>query len=155
MAKYSQSKAVSFDDRQFNKNMKAMEEWTASKRKICSSYEQLIDEFFTHFSGQDGCASGLINIIYLAPSNSWTIITSAIFSHYMNKLVSEKSRSKREAVGSEFRRFLSLFSSTAAGIQHLLEEDENTRSSATTKKRKLVGFTLTDRRLRDILKSID
>ena len=49
MAKYSQSKAVSFDDRQFNKNMKAMEEWTASKRKICSSYEQLIGEFFTHF----------------------------------------------------------------------------------------------------------
>ncbi len=55
----------------------------------------------------------------------------------MNKLVSEKSRSKREAVGSECRGFLSLFSSTAAGIQHLLEEDENTRSSATTKKRKL------------------
>jgi|TARA_B100001964_G_scaffold226347_1_gene275165 hypothetical protein len=109
----------------------------------------------------------------------------------MNKLVSEKSRSKREAVGSEFRVFLSLFSSTAAGTQRLLEEDENTRFSATIKKRKLArkrnmdicehanwvitrklkpirtkkelyqelrdhfGFTLTDRRLRDILKSID
>jgi len=130
MAKFSQSKAVSFDVKQFNKNMKAMEEWTASKQKICSSYEQLIGEFLTHFSGQDGCASGLINIIYLAPSNSWTIITSAIFSHYLNKLVSEKSRSKREAVGSEFRGFLSLFSSTAAGTQRLLEEDENTRFSS-------------------------
>ena len=191
MAKDSQSKAVSFNYKQFKKNMKTIEEWTTSKSKICDSYEQLIDEFFTHFSGQDGCASGLINIIYLAPSNSWTIITSAIFSHYMNKLVSEKSRSKREAVGSEFRVFLSLFSSTAAGTQRLLEEDENTRFSATIKKRKLArkrnmdicehanwvitrklkpirtkkelyqelrdhfGFSLTDRRLRDILKSID
>ena len=113
MAKFSQSKAVSFDVKQFNKNMKAMEEWKQRERQQ-KRLASLIGAGFDEAEAEDSLA------LYEALNDE---AFEAIIAKWFNKKDKKKEdkdkKDKRndEDVGDE--ELLKLIHSKRAGLRHL------------------------------------